>query len=146
MLFLNGTRQYTDSSLGGREIPLRRKLVRGYRGPEQKDGSSGDRFADAIFLRRKRVQLSSKRKMAAAAKKSVLSSLAVYAEDSEPESDSEAGGAGSDRGGGTGEALGRRRRWFWLGLIRRHVSFLLWKLIGMAPSQLRVFAGCADAS
>lgn len=44
-------------------------------------------------------------KMAAAAKKSVLSSLAVYAEDSEPESDSEAGGTGSERGAGTGEAL-----------------------------------------
>ncbi|XP_048346351.1 SAP30-binding protein isoform X2 [Sphaerodactylus townsendi] len=34
----------------------------------------------------------------AAAKKSVLSSLAVYAEDSEPESGSETGGAGSERG------------------------------------------------
>ncbi|TFK04661.1 separin [Platysternon megacephalum] len=34
----------------------------------------------------------------AAAKRSVLSSLAVYAEDSEPESDSEAGAAGSDGG------------------------------------------------
>ncbi|XP_067403676.1 SAP30-binding protein isoform X4 [Emydura macquarii macquarii] len=38
----------------------------------------------------------------AAAKRSVLSSLAVYAEDSEPESDSEAGAAGSD--GGTAAA------------------------------------------
>ncbi|KAL8213534.1 UNVERIFIED_CONTAM: hypothetical protein K2H54_066486 [Gekko kuhli] len=36
----------------------------------------------------------------AAAKRSVLSSLAVYAEDSEPEPDSEAGGAGSQRGTG----------------------------------------------
>ncbi|XP_053157446.1 SAP30-binding protein isoform X2 [Hemicordylus capensis] len=42
----------------------------------------------------------------AAAKKSVLSSLAVYAEDSEPESDSEAGGAGSERGAGTEEKGG----------------------------------------
>lgn len=75
--------------------------------------------------------------MAAAAKKSVLSSLAVYAEDSEPESDSEAGGAGSDRGGGTGEAFGAKAA-VWLGLIRRHASFLLlWKLIGMARNQLR---------
>lgn len=78
--------------------------------------------------------------MAAAAKKSVLSSLAVYAEDSEPESDSEAGGAGSDRGGGTGEALGGGA--VWLGLIRRHASFLLWNLIGITPNLL---AGCADA-
>ncbi|KAL8213535.1 UNVERIFIED_CONTAM: SAP30-binding protein [Gekko kuhli] len=36
----------------------------------------------------------------AAAERSVLSSLAVYAEDSEPEPDSEAGGAGSERGTG----------------------------------------------
>ncbi|XP_034960384.1 SAP30-binding protein isoform X1 [Zootoca vivipara] len=42
----------------------------------------------------------------AAAKKSVLSSLAVYAEDSEPESDSEAGGAASERGTGTTEEKG----------------------------------------
>lgn len=42
------------------------------------------------------------RKMAAA-KRSVLSSLAVYAEDSDPESDSEAGTAGSDGGAPTGE-------------------------------------------
>ncbi|KAF1552370.1 SAP30-binding protein, partial [Eudyptes schlegeli] len=39
----------------------------------------------------------------AAAKRSVLSSLAVYAEDSDPESDSEAGTAGSDGGAATGE-------------------------------------------
>lgn len=39
----------------------------------------------------------------AAAKRSVLSSLAVYAEDSDPESDSEAGTAGSDGGTATGE-------------------------------------------
>uniref|UniRef100_A0A8D0KX05 SAP30 binding protein n=1 Tax=Strix occidentalis caurina TaxID=311401 RepID=A0A8D0KX05_STROC len=37
----------------------------------------------------------------AAAKRSVLSSLAVYAEDSDPESDSEAGTAGSDGGAAT---------------------------------------------
>lgn len=43
----------------------------------------------------------------AAAKRSVLSSLAVYAEDSDPESDSEAGTAGSDGGAATGE--GRER-------------------------------------
>lgn len=43
-----------------------------------------------------------RRKMAAA-KRSVLSSLAVYAEDSDPESDSEAGTAGSDGGAPTGE-------------------------------------------
>ncbi|XP_003217303.2 SAP30-binding protein [Anolis carolinensis] len=42
----------------------------------------------------------------AAAKKSVLSSLAVYAEDSEAESDSEAGGAASERGAGTEEKGG----------------------------------------
>ncbi|KAJ6660295.1 hypothetical protein lerEdw1_017718 [Lerista edwardsae] len=42
----------------------------------------------------------------AAAKKSVLSSLAVYAEDSEPESDSEAGGTSSDRGAGAEEKGG----------------------------------------
>lgn len=52
----------------------------------------------------------------AAAKKSVLSSLAVYAEDSEPESDSEAGGAGSERGTGPGEVL--------VGLWRRGKSHL----------------------
>jgi len=39
----------------------------------------------------------------AAAKRSVLSSLAVYAEDSDPESDSEAGTGGSDGGTATGE-------------------------------------------
>lgn len=39
----------------------------------------------------------------AAAKRSVLSSLAVYAEDSDPESDSEAGTAGGDGGAPTGE-------------------------------------------
>lgn len=39
----------------------------------------------------------------AAAKRSVLSSLAVYAEDSDPESDSETGTAGSDGGTATGE-------------------------------------------
>lgn len=39
----------------------------------------------------------------AAAKRSVLSSLAVYAEDSDPESDSEAGTAGSDGGAAAGE-------------------------------------------
>ncbi|XP_030361662.1 SAP30-binding protein isoform X3 [Strigops habroptila] len=42
----------------------------------------------------------------AAAKRSVLSSLAVYAEDSDPESDSEAGTAGSDGGAATGEKGG----------------------------------------
>uniref|UniRef100_A0A8V5HH08 Uncharacterized protein n=1 Tax=Melopsittacus undulatus TaxID=13146 RepID=A0A8V5HH08_MELUD len=42
----------------------------------------------------------------AAAKRSVLSSLAVYAEDSDPESDSEAGTAGSDGGAVTGEEKG----------------------------------------
>ncbi|NXL41309.1 S30BP protein, partial [Podilymbus podiceps] len=42
----------------------------------------------------------------AAAKRSVLSSLAVYAEDSDPESDSEAGTAGSDGGTATGEKGG----------------------------------------
>uniref|UniRef100_A0A8B9Q0U1 SAP30 binding protein n=1 Tax=Apteryx owenii TaxID=8824 RepID=A0A8B9Q0U1_APTOW len=42
----------------------------------------------------------------AAAKRSVLSSLAVYAEDSDPESDSEAGAAGSDGGAATGEKGG----------------------------------------
>uniref|UniRef100_A0A8D0EG12 SAP30 binding protein n=1 Tax=Salvator merianae TaxID=96440 RepID=A0A8D0EG12_SALMN len=42
----------------------------------------------------------------ASAKKSVLSSLAVYAEDSEPESDSEVGGVGSERGAGTEEKGG----------------------------------------
>ncbi|XP_030898070.1 SAP30-binding protein isoform X3 [Melopsittacus undulatus] len=42
----------------------------------------------------------------AAAKRSVLSSLAVYAEDSDPESDSEAGTAGSDGGAVTGEKGG----------------------------------------
>uniref|UniRef100_A0A8C8AMN4 SAP30 binding protein n=18 Tax=Neoaves TaxID=3078114 RepID=A0A8C8AMN4_9STRI len=46
-----------------------------------------------------------RRKMAAA-KRSVLSSLAVYAEDSDPESDSEAGTAGSDGGAATGEKGG----------------------------------------
>uniref|UniRef100_A0A670HZS8 SAP30 binding protein n=1 Tax=Podarcis muralis TaxID=64176 RepID=A0A670HZS8_PODMU len=42
----------------------------------------------------------------AAAKKSVLSSLAVYAEDSEPESDSEAGGAVEEKGGLVSEGYG----------------------------------------
>ncbi|NWH76376.1 S30BP protein, partial [Piaya cayana] len=42
----------------------------------------------------------------AAAKRSVLSSLAVYAEDSDPESDSEAGTAGSDGGAASGEKGG----------------------------------------
>ncbi|NXP22708.1 S30BP protein, partial [Scytalopus superciliaris] len=42
----------------------------------------------------------------AAAKRSVLSSLAVYAEDSDPESDSEAGTAGSDGGAPAGEKGG----------------------------------------
>lgn len=39
----------------------------------------------------------------AAAKRNVLSSLAVYAEDSDPESDSEGGTAGSDGGAAAGE-------------------------------------------
>ncbi|KAL8207362.1 UNVERIFIED_CONTAM: SAP30-binding protein [Gekko kuhli] len=42
----------------------------------------------------------------AAARKSVLSSLAVYAEDSKPELDSKAGGAGSERGTGPEEKGG----------------------------------------
>ncbi|KAM9640224.1 SAP30-binding protein isoform 1-T1 [Morphnus guianensis] len=47
-----------------------------------------------------------RRRKMAAAKRSVLSSLAVYAEDSDPESDSEAGTAGSDGGAATGEKGG----------------------------------------
>ncbi|KAK2528468.1 Sap30bp [Columba guinea] len=42
----------------------------------------------------------------AAAKRNVLSSLAVYAEDSDPESDSEGGTAGSDGGAAAGEKGG----------------------------------------
>uniref|UniRef100_A0A8C8S1U0 SAP30 binding protein n=1 Tax=Pelusios castaneus TaxID=367368 RepID=A0A8C8S1U0_9SAUR len=42
----------------------------------------------------------------AAAKRNVLSTLAVYAEDSEPESDSEAGAAGSDGGAAAAEEKG----------------------------------------
>ncbi|KAM6345254.1 SAP30-binding protein isoform 2-T2 [Alca torda] len=49
---------------------------------------------------------SRRRRKMAAAKRSVLSSLAVYAEDSDPESDSEAGTAGSDGGAATGEKGG----------------------------------------
>lgn len=56
--------------------------------------------SDVISARRKRARLWQKM---AAAKRSVLSSLAVYAEDSDPESDSETGTAGSDGGTATGE-------------------------------------------
>ncbi|XP_010287774.1 PREDICTED: SAP30-binding protein [Phaethon lepturus] len=56
----------------------------------------GDCAVYVIFGRRK----------CTAAKRSVLSSLAVYAEDSDPESDSEAGTAGSDGGAATGEKGG----------------------------------------
>lgn len=56
--------------------------------------------SDVISARRKRSRLWQKM---AAAKRSVLSSLAVYAEDSDPESDSETGTAGSDGGTATGE-------------------------------------------
>ncbi|XP_004946198.3 SAP30-binding protein isoform X2 [Gallus gallus] len=59
--------------------------------------------SDVISARRKRSRLWQKM---AAAKRSVLSSLAVYAEDSDPESDSETGTAGSDGGTATGEKGG----------------------------------------
>ncbi|XP_066472292.1 SAP30-binding protein isoform X1 [Tiliqua scincoides] len=69
--------------------------------------TAGPSSARVAPPRRKRAAVVGSGTMAAA-KKSVLSSLAVYAEDSEPESESgsEAGGAGSERGAGAEEKGG----------------------------------------
>ncbi|XP_057279937.1 LOW QUALITY PROTEIN: SAP30-binding protein [Pezoporus wallicus] len=71
--------------------------------PPQAEGGRRCYGERAISARRKRPRRGWKM---AAAKRSVLSSLAVYAEDSDPESDSEAGTAGSDGGAATGEKGG----------------------------------------